>query len=81
MSLKTVNAKANFEFKNIFKNIDDLAKAKEAGSIFSRGVERKITDVRLDIAIPKDYNKAMLNDVKKYANDRKVNIDIFETKE
>jgi len=42
-------------------------------------VERRITDVRLDIAIPKGYDKNILNKVKKYADDKKVAIRIFET--
>ena len=80
VSLKTVNAQKNFEFKNIFKNIDDLAEAKQAGSIVSQGVERRIRDVRLDIAIPEKYDKSVLDKVKQYAEQKKVKINIFEAK-
>jgi RHS repeat-associated protein len=80
VSLKTVNAQKNFEFKNIFKNIDDLAEAKKAGSIVSQGAERRITDVRLDIAVPEGYNQKVLDEVKKYATSKGVKINIFEAK-
>ncbi|HSZ33310.1 MAG TPA: hypothetical protein VK772_08360, partial [Puia sp.] len=79
VSLKTVNAQKNFTFKNILTNIDDLAAAKEAGGIVSQGAERRLTDVRLDIAIPKGYNKDVLKSVEKYAADKNVKVRIFET--
>jgi RHS repeat-associated protein len=79
VSLKTVNAQKNFDFKAIFKNIDDLVTARDNGVIQAFGVEKKISQVRLDIAIPKGYDKTVLKDVEKYAADRNITTKIFET--
>ncbi len=60
VSLKTVNAKSNFKFEKIFKNIDDLVAAKQGGALQAAGVEKNIKDVRLDIAIPQGYDRSVL---------------------
>jgi len=81
VSLKTVNAQKNFDFKNILKNIDDLVIAKQNGVIQSCGKEVKISEVRLDIAIPKGYDRRVLNDVIKVAEEKlgKNSVKVFET--
>jgi len=79
VSLKTVNAQKNFDFKNIMKNIDDLATAKQNGVVQGFGREVKISDVRLDIAIPKGYDRSVLKDVENYAKQKEVKVNIFET--
>ncbi len=78
VSLKTVNASKNFDFKNIIKNIDQLAAAKSGGALQAAGIERKITDVRLDIVVPKGYDKSVLKEVERHAQRQKVNLKIFE---
>ncbi|QNR87018.1 hypothetical protein H9N25_11850 [Pedobacter riviphilus] len=78
VSLKTVNAKENFVFKNITDNIDALVAAKNAGSISSNGAERTLKSVRLDIVIPKGYDRRVLDDVGRYAKDKKIPLKIFE---
>ncbi len=62
VSLKTVNAQKNFDFPAIFKNIDALATARDNGVIQAFGVEKKISQVRLDIAIPKGYDRSVLKE-------------------
>lgn len=78
VSLKTVNAEKDFTFKKIFTNIEELAELKKAGTSVQLGREFKIKDVRLDIAIPKGYNKANLQEVTNAANDAGVRLNIFE---
>jgi hypothetical protein len=80
VSLKTVNAQASFSFENIIKNIDDLVDMRSAGSISSHGTELKISEVRLDIAVPEGYDVKVLDNVKKYAEANKVEVNIFEIK-
>lgn len=80
ISLKSVNAKENFTFKNITENIDELAKLKGQSRAHS-GQEFKVKDVRLDIAVPKGYDQSVLNTIKAYADEKlgKGKINIFET--
>ncbi len=78
ISLKTVNAKYNFSFDNIKKNIRDLAEAKGIGAISSHGGELPIKEVRLDIIVPKGYDVKVLDNIKAYAESYKVPIKITE---
>jgi len=78
VSLKTVNAKTNFDFTNIKNNIEELANLKAKGASAWGGVERKINEVRLDIAVPKGYDQNNLKKVRETANQAGVQINIFE---
>jgi hypothetical protein len=78
VSLKTVNADKNFDFKNIIENINQLAELKKAGATAQYGRQFIVKDVRLDIAIPKGYDESVLGGVKQAAEAAKVPINIFE---
>jgi RHS repeat-associated protein len=79
VSLKSVNATKNFDFKNIMKNIDDLH-AMKGKSTAQYGSEYMVRDVQLDIAIPKGYDRSLLNEVKNYGEQKlgKGKVNIFE---
>jgi hypothetical protein len=77
ISLKTVNATSNFEFKNILQNIDQLKQLKQIGKSAYNGVERVIQNVELHIGVPKGYDISVLNDVKKQGG-KEVPVVIFE---
>ena len=78
VSLKTVNAEQNFEFANIFKNIERLANVKAIGQITGGGELFLVKDVRLDIAIPKGYNRKVLDRVVLEANRNNIEIKFIE---
>ena len=74
VSLKTVNADKNFDFKNILKNIDELGKLKKVGKSVYNGNERVIEKVELHLATPQGYDKNLLKDVEKAAKDNGVEV-------
>jgi hypothetical protein len=78
ISVKTVAASTDFRFGEIYKNIQELAEARSAGGIASSGTERTLTDVRLDIFVPKGYNTKVLKGVENAAKEAKVDLTITE---
>lgn len=77
ISLKSVNASKNFDFKNILKNIEELG-ALKGKSKAQFGREFAVDEVRLDIAVPKGYDQNVLKNVKDAAKKAGVNVNIFE---
>ena len=75
VSLKTVNAEANFSFSNILKNIDDLSDMKRVGSTAQYGVERQVKNVELHIATPAGYDRSKLQVVENYAKQKGVKLE------
>jgi RHS repeat-associated protein len=80
ISLKTVNAEKNFSFENIMDNIRQLKKLKANGSVAVNGLEYKVSDVELHIAVPKGYDQTKLIRIVNEANNNGVKTFIFEHK-
>ncbi|MCR9252380.1 MAG: DUF6443 domain-containing protein [bacterium] len=72
VSLKTTSATSGFG--NIKKNIKDLAKARDRGSI--RGME--INEVELQIGVPEGYDQSQLQKVLDMAEEYDIDVVIFE---
>lgn len=67
VSLKSVNAEKSVDFKNILTNIEELKNLKNS-STAQFGREFVIKDVRLDIVIPKGYDRNNLKKVTEAAD-------------
>ncbi|MBV4356987.1 hypothetical protein [Pinibacter aurantiacus] len=78
ISYKTVNAKVNFDFKDIIDNITVLKGIKDAGKHASDGIELVIRDVELHIDVPKGYDQKVLDKVRDAAKDRGIMVVITE---
>jgi len=79
ISLKTTKAtkSGSKTFAAIKRNIDRLAQAMEDGFVKGRSETVSVNEARLDIAVPKGYDRSSLSGVLKYAKEKNVKVEIF----